>query len=863
MSAIKIISQNFFRELSTGSVPFLLGNAGDKLRVETTFAVQNLAISSSDNAFIVNDIDGYIGRGWIRDPRGQFKSFNVGDKIYYSNYDVNTPVDTGTFYVIAKLSDNEIQINSLANGSGVPPSFGSNFEHSTGAISNQTAITAVKYHFNFIENSASNNFTSYIDGNEQLFSIKSKLGSDTSASAMLPIGQTSWLQTVGVTKDFAGSAVDTCSISGISASVDATGVYTTLYKIIHYVRIPDYITYDQVANEIAGIYPKDFQTVNKCWKFISQIEAAELYTDPNFLVSDIFSKVLGNTGWRGENFNTGKSNYSISSVIYSNGGTVPSAILDESGTTLTFNLNNTVEAPFNSNTMFVVTFQKVPHDPAEYINTGLSLDKNFCTDRAVQKASGGPVNGENYGTSYQAIKGLVATYLSSTQIGISLTLELGADTLALLRASSSPQYEISISTQAYGVAINNNALDAVNLKVDLNTATIITADATMINFETTKFIRHPEFDPSLHGVTSLFAFPQDEVVACTNFYIESSGRTGNVIKLQTVNARIMAKNGSKTFELDQFLMSLSSIPMTGYTQQFDSQIPRVFNVPATSIRKFIEVKRRNDLDTETKYYFSSNYPFLLRWETWTQALGIDPSFFDATLQNNGFNEWWYRYGIASGWSLYYDFTVTATKDGDLQSYNTQVAFSLSDYKSNADYTVKDILPFESSDLALLLSGAGGAHQLNSGGSIYVTINGQKYYTDGNNFNYMNKKTLIAAIFTRGTAFVEANVNVEMSVEVYQQGGIAGERVYSSKWVTDGNSWFTSVDGSGKVKLYTYDRGFTFVALAYFDPTTTNFPANATAFSFSARIYDIASVGALETDDSVPITTDGGVQITID
>jgi hypothetical protein len=50
-------------------------------------------------------------------------------------------------------------------------------------------------------------------------------------------------------------------------------------------------------------------------------------------------------------------------------------------------------------------------------------------------------------------------------------------------------------------------------------------------------------------------------------------------------------------------------------------------------------------------------------------------------------------------------------------------------------------------------------------------------------------------------------------------------------------------------------------LAYFDPNTPGFPSADKYVSFSSRIWEIG--GTLETDDSVPIQTDDGVNIVID
>lgn len=978
---ITILSQNFFKELSAASVNWLLGNVGDKIRVETTIQIQNLVIASTTSDFIVNSNDGYIGNGWIIDSAQRFVNFNVGDYVYYYDHVAGAPVDGGNFYIIAKQDNGSIQLNTLANGTGTAPTAPANTSDTQGVISNQTAINAIKYHYGFIGNNASDSFLSPIDGSEQVFVIKSKAGSDTSTSQMLPLGTLSWQDgnAGSLTKDFAGSNISICSIAGINAAVVA-GVYTTTYKIIHYTKIPPYVLFAQITNQTKSpiIPPNDFATAGKCWKWITQIDAMDAYTNPNLFVTQVFDTVLGNTGWYNSNFSTQKTNYSIDGLTY-NTGALASLNLATTATIVNFNIVNTVDTPFDADTKLVVGIIKVPSDPSEYQNNNTLLDTNFLFNRVnIQVAN--TVAGDDSGSTNVLINSTTATLNDSGHVNIDLTIQMNASAVASFQKSSTPRYLIFVSVEEDEAPTNTS--DLVTLQVDINTFQSVTTDAGMVVIDKTVFIRHPEANPATEGIAlvagvkaftnqsisgggphnfevidttnnktigcanyvtsfantlsllaksintntnlgtlfdsapafdnsagytavydstvssfivyapgigtsyngvvlkfeitqpgspftfngtlaggvnevSIDVFPQDELVGCSNFYIESSGRTANVIKLTSVNAQIIAQNGTKSFELDQFLMLLSSIPLTGSTQQFDIQTPRVFNVPSTSIRKFVEVKRRNDLDTGTRWYFSSNYALMWRWETWTAVLGVDPAFFNTALPNNGFNEWWFQYAQMAGWNLYYNIIVKATKDGVAQTYTKTLRIIPHDYASNSAYTTKTCLTFDPNGLTALLSGSGGAAQLVQSGGSNVTINGQVYSRTGTFYNYMNQKTLIVGVFTKTTQ--PASVCVELKVEIYQQGGIAGERIYSSKWVSDGNTWFTSIDGSGKVVLYAY--GNSIIALAYFDPTTVAFPITAPSFSFSARIYEIG--GVLETDDSVPLTTDDGVQIPID
>lgn len=939
MSSIKLISQSFFKELSTASVSWLLANVGDKIRIETTFGVQAFCVGSSKNQFTLNAVDGYVGVGWLKGFRDCFKDFKIGDTIVYYDQATETSAD---FTIIDKISNFEIQLNTVFTLTAV------NSLKGDCIFSLKTAITAVKYSYNFIENNTADTFISAIDGSEQMLVIRNKAATSIGVDAMEFIGALDY-------------QFGNATIQGISAGL-IDGVWTSKYKVIHYTKVTPFILYDQINNQESGISPLFFKD-KKCWKFITKIEAANSYTNPNFSVQTTFSNVLGNSGWFNENYNTEKTNYSISGLSFTNVTAIDSIQLDLTETTITFDVENTTDTPFsNNNTKFILGFQKVPADPAEYQNTGKTADQNFCYDRALQTVGSAAVNGDNYGGSYQVLKGISAAFVSTSKITVTAKVLMSATVLASFNASSEANYQLFLTIQNHTLDTTSILNDLVTLEVDLNTFVVITTDATMIVVDRHVTLRHPEFDyvneglnildetvdppsiewfiPSLpeipysigcinntlginhaigcglwisdlntmmlamvnsinthtsscpftqyndgdfiaswNNLTKIFSlsvpigsgtqfhnnffrlyanngslsgdsallkpfispknilevFPQDELVSCSDFYIESETRTTDVIKITSINPKIIVSNGTDEFELESYLINTENSPLIGYTQQFDLKVEREFHIPENEIRKYFEVKRRNDLDTGTRKYFSAFYPFLIRWETWAAALGIDASFFDSTLPNNGFNHWWFHYK-AGTWKIYYKLEINATKNGTIQQYFSEQEININDYSSNSDFTTKSTCTFKEEDLTALLSGSGGAVQLITGGGGSVTINGQNYLTTGENFVFNYKKTLIVAIFTKSS--LPTNVNVEIDVEVFEQGGISGKRRYSSKWEADSDTWFSSVDGSGKVKLYAY--GNSIVALCYIDPETLNFPSKTASWSFSPRIFELAT-----------------------
>ena len=824
LNPIQITSQNIFKELSTASVNWLLANVGDKIRIETTFKIENVVLSDSDAPWILNKTDGLIGAGWVYDPNSQFANFAIGDAVKVWNYSTPVTMDAGDFTIIDKQGNGLIQLDHAI------PTIGNNISHPSISISNKTPITAIKYHYNFIKNNSSPSFISAVDNvSDQMFYIQYKLASDVASSNMIASGGYEWQDghsnggtpVIATEYDYGFSDVRPCTIVGVAIDAGGSdGIYKSTFKITHYTKITPFLLYQQAIPPYQGA---------NCLKLITQIEALELFTNPNFLQSEVFTPFLGNTGWYGSNFATGNTNYSISNLVYTNSGATQDIQLDATETTIEFDVVNTVDTPFAAGTKYTIAFHKIPNDPSEYIGTGKLMDINFLYDKLFANTVGGSVyNGQNYGGTYQILKGYAAAVTSTSILHIKVGVKMASAVISSFLLSGNPQYFMSIAIRKYTLATNVG--DDVTLEIGQGGFSIVSSDPTMIVFEPKNVIlRHPESDPATEGImypTGVNVFPEDELAGCSQFYIESSGRTTDTIKLTSVKCEIICTNGTNIFTLDELSVALSGYPNIGYTQVFDSVFADQFHIPtAETVRKYFEVKRRTDLDSGTRFYFSANYPVLFRWETWVAALGIDSTFLDTSLPNNGFNEWWFRYA-GSGYTLYYQLTVNATKNGVPQQYHSKQPLTPHDYASNStDYPViKTIDTYDSTN---------GNH---------LTVSGVEYilgYADTQIFAVF--KNVTAPHPTSGDHPNWTGSVVEIGIEAFESGGVSGKRRFSSKWAADSDTWFKPIPtmaGVKKVYLSCISDGSTFhtiTATCLID--YTQLPANVSAFKITARIYD--------------------------
>lgn len=819
INPVQLVTQNIYKELNPlVAVTWALVNVGDKVKIETTFRVAIVAISSNDTPIWLNYTDGVIGAGWLYDPDNQFGEFKVGDAIKLWNYVSLTTYDAGDFTIVAKNGNGLIQLDHAV------PTVGINYAAYSATVSNKTPITAVKYRYNFIKNNAAPTFISQVDEvSEQLFIAPLKLASDVASTNMQAVGAPEWQAGFASgsnppqaqTKNFAGATIYPVTIVGVAIDTGAAdGIYKSTFKIIHYTIVRPFFLYQMTEPPFVD---------SNCLKLITKIEAMKIITDPNSLQGLLLDSTLGQSGWYGENYNSGFTPYNLINLTYKVGGiSVPSIQLDATETVIEFDVLNTYTGPFTVATQFVIGFHKIPADPAEYKLTGNFLDANFLFDRALQTVGAAAVNGENFAGTYKVLTGISATLGSALLIHVTVKINMAAAVLAGFNASSNPQYFLSFAT--FNIAPGGSVIqdDAAVLEIDRNTFYTVTSDPTMIVFDNKNAIlRHPESDPVTQGViypAIVNVLPEDELAANSVFYIESATRLTDVIKLTNTKAQIIVSDGTTTFVLHEFLAQLSAYPFIGYAQQFDFSLADQFHIPiAETLRKYYSAKRRSDLDSGTRYYFSVNYPVLFRWETWTQALGVDSSFFNIALPNNGFNQWWFRYKTGA-FKLYYKITVNATKNGIGQTYTQQQEINPSDYASNANFTIKTIKTYDMAGV-----------QLVSGATNYIS-------------GFANTeiravfKNILAPFVAAGDTYIAGTVVI--GIEAWESGGIAGKRRYSGQYVADSDTWFLSLAGDGKVKQSNVGDGLTYhtvTAKVYLDYTLL--PPGVDTFKITARIYD--------------------------
>ena len=869
--AINLVTKEIQDEFSNVVTDFTLANVGDKLTITYNLTVAEYAISDTDNAFILNYTPSMVGANWCYDPRGQFKNFKIGDTLERKNASTNAVVDTGII-IVDKLDDFHIQL-STSLGLGLDTV-------ANNSIWNiKTPITAMRYYWNFIENTSSNDYFSKVDGSLQLLANNS-ISTTVQTSGTLVIGKKYRINDYNAGDDFTNvggsnvtgniftatgttpttysngstlAVVTDMDFQGVKPyqigsakicgnGIDTSTIYGQRFIIVHETYLTPFILADQVTDLENGINAPYFLN-GQALKDICKFEAMYNFNDPNRILTyessvDINNNVIGNSGGYGENFNTGITNYYIDAIGYANGLVITDSLqLTTDETTIDIVVKNTIDTPFsNNNTKFTLGFVKVPFDVTDYQGNARTMAENFCFDRAHNTVGSAAVNGDTFGTDYQVLKDVEAVYVSSGEIVISTKVLFDANVLSVIQESDEWRYLLFVQVQDHTKTSLASNCDRVTLLVDLNTFYVDETDVGLIVTANT-FIEHPYTNPVTDSSPKLDVHVEDEVCAQSIFYVDNNGRETDEIVITSITAKTKAINSTNNdeFTLDSYTLNMANMPVINGNQYVNVTTPRVFHIEE-SIRKNIKVIRRTDLDDTGKYYYQVLFPFMVRWEYWLALQGVNGDFFNTAEGQNGFNNEWFRYSNAQvdDWRTYYDITVNVTKNGTPMSYSESNVFAITNYNElTGDY----IKTFDKTFTT----------------ELYNAVS-DRYYIQ------TTDDTGLEAVFVMDSGYQLSGCFVAFHIQTKDGNGVTEFRRYSSVNVQSSDTYFKSTTGNDLIDL-NKPSGTILRARCLIDKNL--FPANVPINSISARLYyvDPPLTEYKITEDGIPkITEDGEVKV---
>lgn len=778
---------------NTDYTDFLIGNVFKKVRSEIAFTVSIYTLASTGNELILNNTDGYLGTGWVTGNAGQFEKFNVGDVVRWGDYTANTLL--GTFTILQKLSDSEIQL------SGVMTGVGDDYVSNQSYFSIVVDTTALRFFWNIIENNAPTSYFSIVDGQEQQLVIEEI---DASVTTPLP------MKFQGAKSYQIGSAI----AEGVSKG--GVTIYENKFKIKHTFFINPFLLPSDYLDFTNGIAPDSLFNGNSL-KYIFKIVALPEFTDPNSRFEfETDSQLLGNVGWLNENYNNKPTNYSVFSTVYKDiaATVIPNLGLTSDSQTVEFIIKNTTDTPFvNSNTKYTLNYIRIPEIASEYQLNGKTLDENFMFDR-VFSTLGNTTNGDRFGTTRQVIKSVTSTFISSSEIKITATVEFGSEIISEYNLANIQRYLFAIEIQKHSLAPLNS--DNVCLNGGYGELYIDNSDPTMIGIAT-KFLRHTEQDVNTEGFPTITMFPEDEVVAYSQFFVDKATRLTDTIQLISATGNLKMTNTitGESFTLDTFSVNMANSIVVNGNQQLSFEQTRGFHLPANEFRKYVRLNRRTDLDNSNKYYYEFQLPFLYRWEYWKPLISANTAFFDNAQPNNGLNNFWHRYATFANWELSYSIEIKAKKNGNLLSYKDTKALTSTNYNSNSNWTTESIKTYD----------------IDTNTELFDNINNKRFIQ-----GYKNTK-VVALFKSSSSPILLSNYQVVLGIEPFEGGGILERRRMSSLLPSDSDTWFKSIDLSNEVVL-TQVGADTVRAEVLTD--FSKIPASIGKFKITARLYDLSA-----------------------
>lgn len=673
MSASKIILKKFydsFTQESGGGVDYLPGNVNDRIKriIDIDFAWNMINVSiifdfSAQTAVMENYYD---NRNFLT------QGFSIGDSI-----EVTGTIANNKSAVISAISDDGRTITFV--DAPAPESCRSTNFYGT------TPITEIDYLYNIVPNGSPVTFASLIDPNtEQRFIATGLDASNTSTIINFQVATKSiaWF-TETISNSVTNQTADV-TIAGLGISG-----YVQSFRIIQWFTVDPNWLVSQLPNFINRIAP-DWYLRGSSLMHIFRVDAK--YVSGSVANQSVLdSGANGNGTW----FNMAKlgtrGEYYIDSISYIDNDT--SEVLIALDLARNCKVQITVKSRSGKfvsagsdqgSTPFILGFNVCPSVESEYQNTETTYKQNFFQDTAINYVDDENVNGENYGTSRQAITNCSATLVNVNTIIVNFIFTAGS----LLKSywegkdDGDRNYEINIITQGHLIT-STKASDRMTLLADFNSALWNREDTSLFEFVGTGIQAFKYPDISQQPSASIEGFQGDPFYAQLKFRVKQYPGTPAICKAKSVTWVIVcSRTGMQDFVLEQKIINFETAKFLNSIQQILYSDTRGFISYPGDLCNEVSVLRdpSHDIGARGVSAFIANYGLILRYEYWQNALaqysfgGSDQAVPDIAENINDITQDWSSYNDIESWNLFLRFTISIlnTETNATQNYTTQI-----------------------------------------------------------------------------------------------------------------------------------------------------------------------------------------------
>ena len=630
---------------------------------------------------------------WISDLALGWQDYKVGDEI--TVVDATTGANDGTATITEILDQQTLKTDKTFTSEELPVD---------AYVAVTTKQTAMEFRHGLLENQEQDNYTSKVDGSEQIAKISDLDNTVTTYGTADLFGANSW-------------QFGSIQVKGNNQGLGINSTVSQGFTIKHESIINPVMLFDQWDDIVGNIAPS-YLLNGASLRYAFKVESSPEVNNPNDNTRVVSGNLLGNVGWFNENLSGGSTNYSITDLKYQRlDNTLNDALeLTTNETKVKFCILNTTDTPFSDgNTKITLGFNFAPSTEDEYRGVFAArketLDYNFVIDNVEEVlGSGGTAIPKQIGTDKQVIKSLSTTFVSGGQINCEARVEMDSELVARLTAKTTKRYMLYV--QVANHTLSRASTDKVQLKLDADDFYVDTSDDTLVSISN-KFIEHPDSDIDTESKTVIEARIEDDVLAISDITLDKNTRETDEIIFTKATMQIIAKKSdTQSFILDGFNTDLTildviddatygDVPFVDFTQQ------RGFATPADNNRGRIKLLRRADLDAAGVFAYQFQFPFILRWEDWQKNRRADDEFFDVNEGEDGKNEEWTRYDSFTGWDIFYRVELKLTKNGNEIIFEKETQILTADHLAGVEWDTEELFGFDSNGDEITVSGTSG------------------------------------------------------------------------------------------------------------------------------------------------------------
>lgn len=586
------------------------------------------------------------------------QGFNIGDTIEV----VGTASNDGP-YTITDVTDLAITTAGAVVDESAP----------SASVYGTTLVTDLDFFYDLISNKSSKqDFVSATD--KETVQKYSATGLDASVGTPVPLtistASYGWVTDI-VTNDDEGEGF----VEGVT-NVN----YKQSFKITTIFYMTRIWTNQLMQNFLKRTAPEEYVKGNHL-KHIFKIDGKFSECDPLISHTGIQTEQDGESGWLNQNNCGNKPEYSISSIQYQND--VSLEILNQLEGSIVNLVTIVIESRSGKfvagNTKFILNHFLCPLDELVYINTDTTLLQNIRLDKQIITMDAASVDGIEFGTDYQSLTDIEATFFSATQVIITFKVDYSSVTknIISLKDVSDRLYSIVVSCQDESI-LTTIGIDRVNVLCDFNVMDYDVREPLIFGLvdyiHCFKFPNYGTFEDN-----DIVGYEGDPAYVEIPFWIETAVVNNITPTLKNISCKIVStKTDEDDFILEEKIFDTSVVRKLDDKQTIDILNERGFIFADDNPFNRADIVRYEDGDSGTMIAYKLRYAFALRYETWLEVVqSSQGASYDIFKNIEEVNQAWKQYSTGFGWAL--KFRMDAQVEGYtgfVTSFQTETTFTI-------------------------------------------------------------------------------------------------------------------------------------------------------------------------------------------